>query len=99
MCENQGYVFKHDTHFFLAIGFSGFKGFNFFFGLGRMPKDDSQLQKKDLVESLKLEIEYCEENLKEAMQHLDEINEEVVFLTKEYHLLLKELTNLTKGKE
>ncbi len=59
----------------------------------------TQLQKKDLVESLKLEIEYCEENLKEAMQHLDEINEEVVFLTKEYHLLLKELTNLTKGKE
>jgi len=59
----------------------------------------TQLQKKDLVESLKLEIEYCEENLKEAMQHLDEINEEVVFLTKEYHLLLKELTDLTKGKE
>ena len=59
----------------------------------------TQLQKKDLVESRKLEIEYCEENLKEAMQHLDEINEEVVFLTKEYHLLLKELTNLTKGKE
>ena len=59
----------------------------------------TQLQKNDLVESLKLEIEYCEENLKEAMQHLDEINEEVVFLTKEYHLLLKELTNLTKGKE
>jgi hypothetical protein len=59
----------------------------------------TQLQKKDLIESLKLEIEYCEENLKEAMQHLDEINEEVVFLTKEYHLLLKELTNLTKGKE
>jgi hypothetical protein len=59
----------------------------------------TQLQKKDLVESLKLEIEYCEENLKEAMQHLDEINEEVVFLTKEYHLLLKELTNLTKEKE
>jgi len=59
----------------------------------------TQLQKKDLVESLKLEIEYCEENLKEAMQHLDEINEEVVFLTKEYHLLLKELTDLTKEKE
>jgi hypothetical protein len=59
----------------------------------------TQLQKKDLIESLKLEIEYCEENLKEAMEHLDEINEEVVFLTKEYHLLLKELTNLTKGKE
>ena len=58
-----------------------------------------QLQKQDIVDSLKLEIEYCEENLKEAMQHLDEINEEVVFLTKEYHLLLKELTNLTKEKE
>jgi len=58
-----------------------------------------QLKKKDIVESLKMEIEYCEENLKEAMQHLDEINEEVVFLTKEYHLLLKELTDLTKEKE
>lgn len=58
-----------------------------------------QLQKKDIVESLKLEIECCEQNLKEAMEHLDEINEEVVFLTKEYHLLLKELTNLTKEKE
>jgi hypothetical protein len=59
----------------------------------------TQLQKKDIVESLKMEIEFCEQNLKEAMEHLDEINEEVVFLTKEYHLLLKELTNLTKGKE
>ena len=58
-----------------------------------------QLQKKDIVENLKLEIEFCEQNLKEAMEHLDEINEEVVFLTKEYHLLLKELTNLTKEKE
>ena len=58
-----------------------------------------QLQQKDIVESLKMEIEFCEQNLKEAMEHLDEINEEVVFLTKEYHLLLKELTNLTKGKE
>ena len=58
-----------------------------------------QLQQQDIVDSLKLEIEYCEENLKEAMQHLDEINEEVVFLTKEYHLLLKELTELTKEKE
>jgi chromosome segregation ATPase len=59
----------------------------------------TQLQKKDLVESLKMEIEFCEQNLKEAMEHLDEINEEVVFLTKEYHLLLKELTDLTKEKE
>jgi chromosome segregation ATPase len=58
-----------------------------------------QLQQQDIVDSLKLEIEYCEENLKEAMQHLDEINEEVVFLTKEYHLLLKELTELTKEKQ
>ena len=58
-----------------------------------------QLQQKDIVESIKLEIEVCEQNLKEAMEHLDEINEEVVFLTKEYHLLLKELTNLTKEKE
>lgn len=58
-----------------------------------------QLQKKDIIESIKMEIEYCEENLKEAMQQLDEINEEVVFLTKEYHLLLKELTDLTKEKE
>ena len=58
-----------------------------------------QLQKKDIVESLKMEIEFCEQNLKEAMEHLDEINEEVVFLTKEYHLLLKELTDLTKEKE
>lgn len=58
-----------------------------------------QLQQKDIVESLKMEIEFCEQNLKEAMEHLDEINEEVVFLTKEYHLLLKELTDLTKEKE
>ena len=58
-----------------------------------------QLKQQDIVDSLKLEIEYCEENLKEAMQHLDEINEEVVFLTKEYHLLLKELTELTKEKQ
>ena len=58
-----------------------------------------QLQNKDIVESLKMEIEFCEQNLKEAMEHLDEINEEVVFLTKEYHLLLKELTDLTKEKE
>lgn len=58
-----------------------------------------QLQKKDIVESLKMEIEFCEQNLKEAMEHLDEINEEVVFLTKEYHLLLRELTDLTKEKE
>jgi chromosome segregation ATPase len=58
-----------------------------------------QLQHQDIVDSLKLEIEYCEENLKEAMEHLDELNEEVVFLTKEYNLLLKELTNLTKEKQ
>ncbi len=58
-----------------------------------------QLQQQDIVDSLKLEIEYCEENLKEAMEHLDELNEEVVFLTKEYNLLLKELTNLTKEKQ
>lgn len=54
-----------------------------------------QLKNKDIVDSLKIEIECCEENLKEALEQLDYLNEEILYLNNEYGMLLAELTELT----
>jgi chromosome segregation ATPase len=54
-----------------------------------------QLKNKDIVDSLKIEIECCEENLKEALEQLDYLNEEILYLNNEYGMLLTELTELT----
>ena len=54
-----------------------------------------QLKNKDIVDSLKIEIECCEENLKEALEQLDYLNEEILYLNNEYGMLLTELIELT----
>ena len=46
-----------------------------------------QLKTKDIVDSLKLEIECCEENLKEALEQLEYQNEEILYLNNEYGML------------
>ena len=58
-----------------------------------------QLKTKDIVDSLKLEIECCEENLKEALEQLDYLNEEILYLNNEYGMLLTELTELTNKEK
>jgi archaellum component FlaC len=58
-----------------------------------------QLKTEDIIESLKIEIECCEENLKEALEQLEYLNEEILHLNNEYGMLLTELTELTKGKQ
>jgi prefoldin subunit 5 len=58
-----------------------------------------QLKTKDIVDSLKLEIECCEENLKEALEQLEYLNEEILYLNNEYGMLLTELTELTNKEK
>ena len=58
-----------------------------------------QLKAKDIVDSLKLEIECCEENLKEALEQLEYLNEEILYLNNEYGMLLTELTELTNKEK
>jgi hypothetical protein len=54
-----------------------------------------QLKTNDIINSIKVEIEMCEENLKEALEQLDYLNEEILYLNNEYGMLLTELTELT----
>lgn len=54
-----------------------------------------QLKTNDIIDSIKEEIEMCEENLKEALEQLDYLNEEILCLNNEYGMLLTELTELT----
>ena len=58
-----------------------------------------QLKTKDIVDSLKLEIECCVENLKEALEQLEYLNEEILYLNNEYGMLLTELTELTNKEK
>ena len=69
--------------------------------MGKLIKFPSrkQLKTKDIVDSLKLEIEYCEENLKEALEQLEYLNEEILYLNNEYGMLLTELTELTNKEK
>lgn len=69
--------------------------------MGKLIKFPSrkQLKTKDIVESLKLEIECCEENLKEALEQLEYLNEEILYLNNEYGMLLTELTELTNKEK
>ena len=54
-----------------------------------------QLKTNDIIDSIKEEIEMCEENFKEALEQLDYLNEEILYLNNEYGMLLTELTELT----
>ncbi|MDB4343319.1 hypothetical protein OAA25_00415 [bacterium] len=69
--------------------------------MGKLIKFPSrkQLKTKDIVDSLKLEIECCEENLKEALEQLEYLNEEILYLNNEYGMLLTELTELTNKEK
>ncbi len=69
--------------------------------MGKVIKFPSRetIKQKDIVDSLKLEIECCEENLKEALEQLDYLNEEILYLNNEYAMLLKELTELTNKEK
>ena len=49
------------------------------------------IQNKDIVENLHIEIENCEALLKEALEHLEYLNEEIVMLTEEHTQLLNDL--------
>jgi len=57
------------------------------------------IQNKDIVESLHVEIENCESLLKEALEHLEYLNEEIAMLTEEHTQLLNELIKLTDKEE
>lgn len=69
--------------------------------MGKVIKFPSRetIKQKDIVDSLKLEIECCEENLKEALEQLDYLNEEILYLNNEYAMLLTELTELTNKEK
>ena len=69
--------------------------------MGKVIKFPSRetIKQKDIVDSLKLEIECCEENLKEALEQLDYLNEEILYLNNEYGMLLTELTELTNKEK
>jgi len=58
-----------------------------------------QLKTEDIIQGIKEEIEMCEENLKEALEQLEYLNEEILHLNNEYGMLLTELTELTKEKQ
>ena len=49
--------------------------------MGKVIKFPSRetIKQKYIVYSLKLEIECCEENLKEALEQLDYLNEEILY--------------------
>ena len=57
------------------------------------------VQNRDIVESLHVEIENCESLLKEALEHLEYLNEEIAMLTEEHTKLLNDLIKLTDKEE
>lgn len=69
--------------------------------MGKLIKFPSRktIQNKDIVENLHIEIEHCEALLKEALEHLEYLNEEIVMLTEEHTQLLNDLINLTDKEE
>jgi|TARA_B110000858_G_C17778383_1_gene463453 archaellum component FlaC len=69
--------------------------------VGKLIKFPSRktIQNKDIVENLHIEIEHCEGLLKEALEHLEYLNEEIVMLTEEHTQLLNDLIKLTDKEE
>ena len=69
--------------------------------MGKLIKFPSRktIQNKDIVESLHVEIENCESLLKEALEHLEYLNEEIAMLTEEHTKLLNDLIKLTDKEE
>jgi len=69
--------------------------------VGKLIKFPSRktIQNKDIVENLHIEIECCEGLLKEALEHLEYLNEEIVMLTEEHTQLLNDLIKLTDKEE
>ena len=69
--------------------------------MGKLIKFPSRktIQNKDVVASLHIEIENCESLLKEALEHLEYLNEEIAMLTEEHTQLLNELIKLTDKEE
>ena len=69
--------------------------------MGKVIKFPSRktIQNKDIVESLHVEIENCESLLKEALEHLEYLNEEIAMLTEEHTKLLNDLIKLTDKEE
>ena len=57
------------------------------------------IQNKDIVASLHVEIESCEQLLKEALEHLEYLNDEIAMLTHEHTRLLEDLIKLTEKEE
>ena len=57
------------------------------------------IENKDIVASLNVEIESCEQLLKEALEHLEYLNEEIAMLTEEHTKLLNDLIKLTDKEE
>ena len=53
------------------------------------------IENKDIVESLHVEIESCEQLLKEALEHLEYLNDEIAMLTHEHTKLLEDLMRIT----
>ena len=53
------------------------------------------IENKDIVESLHVEIESCEQLLKEALEHLEYLNDEIAMLTQEHTRLLEDLMRIT----
>ena len=69
--------------------------------MGKLIKFPSRktIQNKDIVENLHIEIGNCEQLLKEAMEHLEYLNEEIAMLTEEHTQLLNELIQITEKEE
>ena len=69
--------------------------------MGKLIKFPSRktIQNRDIVESLHIEIENCEQLLKEALEHLEYLNDEIAMLTEEHTQLLNELIKLTEKEE
>ena len=53
------------------------------------------IENKDIVESLHVEIESCEQLLKEALEYLEYLNDEIAMLTQEHTKLLEDLMKIT----
>ena len=69
--------------------------------MGKLIKFPSRrtIQNRDIVESLHLEIENCEQLLKEALEHLEYLNDEIAMLTEEHTQLLNDLIKITEKEE
>ncbi len=69
--------------------------------MGKIIKFPSRktIEYKDIVEGLHIEIENCESLLKEALEHLEYLNEEIAMLTEEHTQLLNDLIKLTDKEE